>query len=72
MLGLLLESVQKHVGCEKWEVGRPLPTSHFSLGVTVKVRTSVKPICEHCKVVKRNGVTRVICKRNPKHKQRQG
>jgi large subunit ribosomal protein L36 len=39
---------------------------------TVKVRTSVKPICEHCKIVKRNGVTRVICKRNPKHKQRQG
>jgi large subunit ribosomal protein L36 len=38
----------------------------------VKVRTSVKPICEHCKIVKRNGVTRVICKRNPKHKQRQG
>jgi large subunit ribosomal protein L36 len=38
----------------------------------VKVRTSVKPICENCKVVKRNGVTRVICKRNPKHKQRQG
>jgi large subunit ribosomal protein L36 len=41
-------------------------------GSSVKVRTSVKPICEHCKVVKRNGVTRVICKRNPKHKQRQG
>ena len=38
----------------------------------VKVRTSVKPICEHCKVVKRSGVTRIICKRNPKHKQRQG
>jgi large subunit ribosomal protein L36 len=38
----------------------------------VKVRSSVKPICEHCKVVKRNGVTRIICKRNPKHKQRQG
>jgi large subunit ribosomal protein L36 len=41
-------------------------------GVIVKVRTSVKPICEHCKIIKRNGVTRVICKRNPKHKQRQG
>ena len=40
--------------------------------VFVKVRSSVKPICEHCKVVKRNGVTRIICKRNPKHKQRQG
>jgi large subunit ribosomal protein L36 len=38
----------------------------------VKVRSSVKPICEHCKVVKRAGVTRIICKRNPKHKQRQG
>ena len=41
-------------------------------GIRVKVRSSVKPICEHCKVVKRNGVTRIICKRNPKHKQRQG
>ena len=41
-------------------------------GASVKVRSSVKPICEHCKVVKRNGVTRIICKRNPKHKQRQG
>ena len=41
-------------------------------GGFVKVRSSVKPICEHCKVVKRNGVTRIICKRNPKHKQRQG
>jgi large subunit ribosomal protein L36 len=38
----------------------------------MKVRSSVKPICEHCKVVKRDGVTRIICKRNPKHKQRQG
>ena len=38
----------------------------------VKVRSSVKPICEHCKVVKRQGVVRIICKRSPKHKQRQG
>ena len=42
------------------------------LGAVLKVRTSVKPICEHCKVVKRRGVIRVICKRSPKHKQRQG
>ena len=39
---------------------------------TMKVRSSVKPICEHCKVVRRKGVVRIICKRNPKHKQRQG
>jgi large subunit ribosomal protein L36 len=49
-------------------------TANFSVtrGVSVKVRSSVKPICEHCKVIKRNGVIRIICKRNPKHKQRQG
>ena len=50
-----------------------IPTKFFvGLERTVKVRSSVKPICEHCKVVKRQGVTRIICKRNPKHKQRQG
>ncbi|UCG44192.1 MAG: 50S ribosomal protein L36 [candidate division WOR-3 bacterium] len=38
----------------------------------MKVRTSVKKRCIHCKVVKRKGVVRVICKRDPKHKQRQG
>jgi large subunit ribosomal protein L36 len=49
--------------------------SYFATGPgdsRVKVRSSVKPICEHCKVVKRQGVVRIICKRNPKHKQRQG
>ena len=37
----------------------------------MKVRPSVKKICEKCKVIKRKGVIRVICE-NPKHKQRQG
>jgi large subunit ribosomal protein L36 len=37
----------------------------------MKVRASVKKICDKCKVIKREGVVRVICK-NPKHKQRQG
>ena len=37
----------------------------------MKVRASVKPICEKCKVIKRNGRVMVICE-NPKHKQRQG
>lgn len=41
-------------------------------GSPVKVRSSVKPICEHCKVIRRRGVTLVICKRTAKHKQRQG
>jgi len=38
----------------------------------MKVRSSVKRMCEHCKIVRRRGVVRVICDRNPKHKQRQG
>ncbi|MCX7091852.1 MAG: 50S ribosomal protein L36 [Methylobacter sp.] len=37
----------------------------------MKVRASVKKICRKCKVVKRNGVIRVICE-DGKHKQRQG
>jgi len=37
----------------------------------MKVRSSVKKICENCKIIRRKGVVRVIC-RNPKHKQRQG
>lgn len=37
----------------------------------MKVRSSVKKICEKCKVVKRDGKIFIICE-NPKHKQRQG
>ncbi|MBI4370691.1 MAG: 50S ribosomal protein L36 [Elusimicrobia bacterium] len=37
----------------------------------MKVRASVKPICQKCRIVKRDGVVRVLCS-NPKHKQRQG
>ena len=40
-------------------------------GFDMKVRSSVKPICEKCKVIKRKGSIRIICE-NPKHKQRQG
>jgi large subunit ribosomal protein L36 len=38
----------------------------------MKVRSSVKKICENCKIIKRHGVVMVICKKNPRHKQRQG
>lgn len=37
----------------------------------MKVRPSVKKMCNNCRVIKRFGVVRVICS-NPKHKQRQG
>lgn len=38
----------------------------------MKVRSSVKKICEYCRIVRRRGTVLVICSRNPKHKQRQG
>jgi large subunit ribosomal protein L36 len=37
----------------------------------MKVRASVKPICQKCKVIKRKGVVRVVWD-DPRHKQRQG
>jgi large subunit ribosomal protein L36 len=46
-------------GAEKWT------------GRAMKVRPSVKAICEKCKVIRRHGVVMVICE-NPRHKQRQG
>ena len=38
----------------------------------MKVRASVKKICRDCKIVRRKGVLIVICKTDPKHKQKQG
>ncbi len=37
----------------------------------MKVKPSVKPICDKCKVIRRHGRVMVICE-TPKHKQRQG
>ena len=47
--------------------------SPFRIGArsAMKVRASVKPICEKCKIIKRKGILRIVCE-NPKHKQRQG
>ncbi len=37
----------------------------------MKVRSSVKRICERCKIICRKGIVRVLCD-NPRHKQKQG
>jgi large subunit ribosomal protein L36 len=37
----------------------------------MKVRPSVKKMCDRCKVIRRRGRIRVICT-NPRHKQVQG
>nr|QCI05373.1 ribosomal protein L36 [Compsothamnion thuyoides] len=37
----------------------------------MKVRPSVKKMCDKCQIIRRNRSIMVICD-NPKHKQRQG
>nr|YP_009632840.1 ribosomal protein L36 [Spermatozopsis similis]AYQ95193.1 ribosomal protein L36 [Spermatozopsis similis] len=37
----------------------------------MKVRASVRKICDNCRLIRRKGKIMVICS-NPKHKQRQG
>jgi large subunit ribosomal protein L36 len=37
----------------------------------MKVRPSVKKMCDKCRVIRRRGRVLVICT-NPRHKQRQG
>ena len=38
----------------------------------MKVRASVKKICDKCKIIIRKGKKMVICPVDPKHKQKQG
>ena len=38
----------------------------------MKVRSSIRRLCEGCKVVKRSGKLFVVCKLSARHKQRQG
>jgi len=37
----------------------------------MKVRASVKKMCEKCKIIRRRRIVRILCV-NPKHKQVQG
>jgi large subunit ribosomal protein L36 len=49
---------------------RATPSGTTPKGI-MKVRPSVKPMCEKCKIIRRHGRVLVICQ-NPRHKQRQG
>lgn len=52
-------------------LGEASQTNTFNKEKKMKVRPSVKPICDKCKVIKREGKVMVICP-NKKHKQTQG
>ncbi|POS72983.1 hypothetical protein DHEL01_v208620 [Diaporthe helianthi] len=60
-------------------VARPLAATALQQQIRgMKVHSSIKKRCEHCKIVRRkkgkrgNGYRYVICSANPRHKQRQG
>ncbi|MDO8579265.1 MAG: 50S ribosomal protein L36 [bacterium] len=38
----------------------------------MRVKSSVKKKCAKCLVVRRKGYVYIVCKSNPRHKQRQG
>ncbi|HQY22513.1 MAG TPA: 50S ribosomal protein L36 [Gammaproteobacteria bacterium] len=38
----------------------------------MKVRASVKKMCDGCVVVRRERVVKIVCKKTSKHNQRQG
>jgi large subunit ribosomal protein L36 len=51
--------------------GIRLDAARSHLKGIMKVRPSVKPMCEKCKIIRRHGRVLVICQ-NKRHKQRQG
>lgn len=66
-----------YTGSSSWGAARGawlaifVDTRRLQEGCGMKVRPSVKRICEKCKIIRRHGNVMVICE-NPKHKQRQG
>lgn len=64
---MILNEEESNVDCN-FLSGRKVPYEE----VIMKVRPSVKPICDKCKVIKRHGKVMVICDAYPKHKQVQG
>ncbi len=54
-----------------WRISKAERLNSSKEDFPMKVRPSVKPICEKCKIIKRKGHVMVICE-NPKHKQKQG
>lgn len=49
-----------------------LLTKKINSKIYMKVKSSLKKRSSDCQIVKRKGVLYVICKKNPKLKQRQG
>lgn len=53
-----------------WLKGR-VPVTGMCVQNVMKVRASVRKICDNCRLIRRKRIVMVICT-NQKHKQRQG
>jgi len=62
--------LERKLGRALYSVAFDQPATPFGLS-EMKIRASVKRVCEACKIVRRRGVVYVVCS-NPRHKQRQG
>lgn len=47
------------------------PSFMVNMARSYKIRTAVKKFCSHCYIARRKGRVYVLCKANPKHKQKQ-
>ena len=52
-------------------MAEPVEATDTKQGKIMKVKPSVKKMCDKCKVIRRHGRVMVICE-NLRHKQRQG
>mgnify|MGYP002067544530 CR=1 FL=1 len=59
------QSRQVQTPAARSSLSSPVPRADLS------TRSSVRKICDKCKIIKRGRIVRIICK-NPKHKQKQG
>ena len=56
-----------------WQIVRSISVLIYIIClITMKVVNSLKKRCMYCQIVKRKGRLYVTCKRNPRHKARQG
>ncbi|KAG0200247.1 hypothetical protein BGX33_011128 [Mortierella sp. NVP41] len=69
-----ITTMARYQNQQKTNAAVAMETSSAAFGATrgMKVRASVKKICEGCSSVKRRGRVFIICSKNQKHKQRQG
>ena len=59
--------------CQQRPIRQRMKKTKIKQGENImKVRPSVKPMCDKCKVIRREGKVMVICSKSKKHKQVQG